>query len=139
MVDTENEIAIRAIERAMAKLTDQGAILRLMQAREALMLPMVDVLDRVKGETVAQKAKACGVSRQAFYAWLRGVSRPNKKQARRVAKLTGYKWEDISGSISLSPRQGSLAITEAAAARVRRPKRTPTPRRVKSDGNDLAT
>jgi len=115
--------AIKLIDRLMKISPDQGALLRAMQIRERFMLPMADVLNRIPGKTITQKAAACGVSRQAFYAWQRGVSRPNTKQAERLSELTGYDTEDIKGRTKLSPRQGSAAVAAAAAKRASRPSR----------------
>jgi DNA-binding XRE family transcriptional regulator len=44
---------------------------------------------------MAAKAKALGVSRQTCYYWHNGVTRPNIKQARRLAKITGIAVEEI--------------------------------------------
>jgi hypothetical protein len=60
-------------------------------------IPMKEILARVPGEQVQDKVKAIGVARQSYYRWLEGVWRPGEEQARRIAKLTGYTVEQITG------------------------------------------
>ena len=49
------------------------------------------------GGSVAQRAKAVGVSRQTFYYWLTGVIRPNDIQAKKLKRLTSYDYDRIRG------------------------------------------
>lgn len=97
--DAQRERAIKLAERLL-KLTpdaEEGLIRRAMQIRARLKTPMSMVLDKVPGETVTEKAEKIGITRQAYYGWLKGEYRPNGKQAKRLANLTGISVEDIRG------------------------------------------
>jgi transcriptional regulator with XRE-family HTH domain len=88
----------------LAKLTnDEGVRLRALQISDRLSLPMSIILDKVPGASVAAKCSALGISRQAYYYWLRGMSRPNLVQSEKLSKLTGFDAEDIRGKTRLSP------------------------------------
>ena len=43
------------------------------------------------------KADALGVSKQTFYYWLDGTTRPNMKAAKKIARLTDYSVAEIRG------------------------------------------
>jgi len=58
---------------------------------------MTVILEKVPGQTAAQKAQRLGVSRSTFYYWLGGVTRPNDIQARKIKRITGYDYEVIRG------------------------------------------
>lgn len=92
---TTPKTAIKLAERLMRVDGDEGLKALATQVRDRLKVPMADILDKVPGDTVKAKAENCGVSRQAYYAWLRGVSRPVGKQAERIEKLTGVKADKI--------------------------------------------
>lgn len=64
------------------------------------MLSMAEILDSVPGANVRERARTIGVSRQTVYSWLKGVSRPAPMQARRIALLTGYSVDDVTGPSS---------------------------------------
>jgi hypothetical protein len=119
----QQDQAVKLIDKLMKISPDQGALLRAMQIRERLMLPMKTVLERVPGETIVDKAAACGVSRQNFYNWLRGISRPNPKQAKLLSDMTGYKTDDIRGKTKLS-RQTVSGVAAMARRRPARPTRS---------------
>ena len=95
---------MRKQSKTMTKMLDQlikgddrWVALRAKRLKDQLRLPMEDILKKVPGETVADRAAACGVSRQAYYAWLSGLSRPNVNQAKLIAKHTGHSVEQIRG------------------------------------------
>jgi hypothetical protein len=69
------------------------------QASTALrLMPMSFVLDLVMpGSTIIMKALSVGVSRNTWYMWSRGETRPNKRQAARLAALTGIPAEKFCG------------------------------------------
>ena len=77
--------------------TEEGLFRRVSQLRDRLKTPMSMVLDAVQGDTVTEKAKRIGITRQAYYAWYKGEYRPNLKQAKRLAHLTDFSAEDIRG------------------------------------------
>jgi DNA-binding XRE family transcriptional regulator len=87
--------ALRLVERLLKLSDDEGLRLRALQIRRRLQLPMSEILAKVKGDTVAEKIKLIGVSRQAYYKWVNGQSRPSGKIAKRLSELTGYSLEDI--------------------------------------------
>ena len=59
-------------------------------------VPMSYILSRVPGKTIVERAETVGVSRQAFYHWLHGRSRPSLQQAEKLAELTGIPLGDIT-------------------------------------------
>lgn len=70
-------------------------------ARKALdrhRMPMSAVLAMVPGDTIVEKARHCGVTRQAYYDWLNGSSRPSRRQADILAGITGLSADAIFGS-----------------------------------------
>jgi DNA-binding XRE family transcriptional regulator len=94
---------VQKLVDSLVKLSDdEGSKLRAMQILERMRLPMIKVLDKVPGETIVDKAKTIGISRQAFYSWRRGATRPNVTQSKKLAELTGLNWQDINGRTRLS-------------------------------------
>ena len=82
--------ATKQIEKLADLLPDQYSITKLMQVQVAMaLMPMRLVLDKVEGESVVDRAKRVGVSRNTWYGWYRGEIRPNKRQAARLEQLTG--------------------------------------------------
>lgn len=59
--------------------------------------PMSVILRKVPGASAVQKAKRIGVTRQTFYYWRDGITRPNKIQAKKLSKITGYASDVIRG------------------------------------------
>lgn len=97
--DAQRERALKLAEKliAITPEADAGMLRRAMQIRDRLKTPMSDVLAKVPGESITEKCKRIGITRQAFYSWLRGEYRPSIKQAKRLAQLTGIDVEDIRG------------------------------------------
>ena len=75
------------VDRLIALDADEGLKLRAMQIVDRLRLPMSDVLLKVPGESVIQRAAKIGISRQTYYAWVRGASRPNRRWSLRISDL----------------------------------------------------
>ena len=71
------------LEQAAVHIMDTVKALRLLE-----LVPMDYVMSKVPGETVAEKVEKVGVSRQTYYYWLQGRSRPSLRQAQRLTKLT---------------------------------------------------
>ena len=94
---------------------DEGTRLRAKQIQDRLALPMSVVLAKVPGMTVAAKCARIGVSRQAYYYWLRGMSRHNVTQSETLAKITGLRADDIRGRTRLTP---SRAVATTPPSRV---------------------
>lgn len=59
--------------------------------------PMADILERVPGDNMLQKATHIGVSRTSVWYWVHGYNRPRIKAAKRIAKLTGLSVAEIRG------------------------------------------
>lgn len=97
--DAQRERALKLAER-LIELTpedDESLLRRAMQIRDRLKTPMAAVLAKVPGDTLVEKCKKIGISRQAYYAWLKGEYRPNLRQSKRLANLTGYTADEIRG------------------------------------------
>lgn len=95
----QRERALKLAERLL-EITpedDEGLLLRARQLRDRLKTPMEAVLAKVPGESVTEKCKRIGITRQNYYAWLKGEYRPNPRQSRKLAAITGFKAEDIRG------------------------------------------
>lgn len=98
---SQNERALKLVERLIKAGGDQGVTRRALKLRARLTAtPMSIILDKVPGASVIEKAKALGVSRQTFYYWLDGVTRPNIKMARKLNKITGHDIDEIRGQNS---------------------------------------
>ena len=94
---TRDERLLALIERIIELSPDAGIIARAESMKNRLSLSMEKVLAKVPGETVVEKVKLIGITRQAYYGWLSGTSRPNIVKAKRLARLTGYEWQSIRG------------------------------------------
>ena len=70
---------------------DPGVVHQLLIVRRLLKTPLREVLAKVPGQTVSEKARKVGVSRQTYYMWQRGQARPNATQAARLEEITGVK------------------------------------------------
>ena len=104
------------VDRLIELDADEGLKRRAMQILDRLRLPMVDVLERVPGHCVVVKCAKIGISRQTYYAWLRGTSRPNSKLSKKIAELTGFDWQDIQGKTRLSPPRPSVTLAASSSA-----------------------
>lgn len=93
--------ALKLARRLMKGSNDEGLVALATQIQDRLRRPMTDILKKVPGKTVADKARLCEVSRQAYYNWIRGLSRPTGKQAEKISLLTGIPVDDISASKGL--------------------------------------
>ena len=60
-----------------------------------LRYPLADILAKVPGDTLADRARAIGVSRQTMYVWAQERFRPSTAQAAIIAELTGVPVEQI--------------------------------------------
>ena len=88
-----------ALAERLIKLTkdDHIASSEAMALRDQIRMPLVRVLQLVPGHDVTEKCRKIGISRQTWYGWLNGRSRPNHKYANRLAKLTGLRASEIRG------------------------------------------
>ena len=97
-----------ALERAIARADELIALTRGLDSHAHTMAirvkrilqaptPMQDILDRVPGESVTDRAATAGVSRQTWYNWLNDRGRPDGAAAKRLAALTGVAEDIILG------------------------------------------
>jgi DNA-binding XRE family transcriptional regulator len=86
----ERSVELKQLAQA-AKTIDKAV--KLLQRMESI--PMSYVLSKVPGATIVDRSEALGVSRQTYYFWMQGRSRPSLPQAERLAELTGITVEDI--------------------------------------------
>jgi len=111
----QNE-ALELIERlvAISPEGDDGIRARAMALRDRIRNPMSVVLAKVPGETVEQKCVKIGVTRQNYYAWVRGTYRPNAKQAKKLAQITGLPLDAIRGQL---PTESTWSASKSTASR----------------------
>lgn len=88
--------------------------------RDQMRYSMADILAKVPGANITEKAAAVGISRQAYYAWLRGMSRPNLAQAKTLAKMTGLTVEQIRGREVYTPPRVNPTIQRKRKIRIRK-------------------
>jgi len=92
--------ALKLVERLIALEPDMGTLHHARKMRERLKLPMSVVLESLYPDlSVVEKVEKLGVTRQAYYSWLNGLSRPSVKLSKKMAALTGYDAEDIRGQL----------------------------------------
>jgi DNA-binding XRE family transcriptional regulator len=60
-----------------------------------LRYPLADILAKVPGDTLSERARKIGVSRQTMYVWAQEKFRPGRDQAAIISKLTGVPVEQI--------------------------------------------
>lgn len=80
---------IRELERFAHRMDEPALRHNLMQTVHVLRYPMKDILEKVPGETLTERAKAIGVSRQTMYVWMHERFRPGLEQATLISELTG--------------------------------------------------
>lgn len=95
--------ALKLVDEIIALEPDDGTLDRALVMREKLKLPMSVVLDKL-GLTPREVVAKLGVHRNVYHHWLNGHYRPDEKLAKKLAKLTGFDWEDIRGQRLLRRR-----------------------------------
>jgi len=92
--------ALKLVDRLIALNPDMGTMHHARKMRERLKLPMSVVLEKLYPDlSVVDKVERLGVTRQAYYSWLNGLSRPGNKLSKQMASLTGFDWNDIRGKV----------------------------------------
>lgn len=92
--------ALKLIERVIVLDPDVGTTQYALKMRERLKLPMSVVLAKFYPDlSVMEKVEKLGVTRQAYYGWLNGVSRPNAKISKKLAAVTGFDAAAIRGKL----------------------------------------
>ena len=69
--------------------------------------PMADILAKVPGDSLSERARAINVSRQTMYVWAKEKFRPNYEQAKTIEKLTGIPAAHIRADGHLRTDDGS--------------------------------
>ena len=99
LVERQKE-ALKLVERLIALEPDLSTVQYARKMRERLRLPMPVVLENLYPDlSIVDRAARLGVTRQAYYGWLNGLSRPNTRMAKKLASLTGFDWHDIRGKL----------------------------------------
>jgi hypothetical protein len=88
---------LRLLEQLIAATPQPRWHRFLREMYDQLTLPMADVLARVPGETVVEKAHAIGIARNTYYEWLNESFRPNVKQSLALETMTGFPAAQIHG------------------------------------------
>ena len=89
--------------RRLVKSSPDDSVSRAAQKVERLLTatPMSIILEQVRpGEPIWVKIKALGVARQTYYYWMNGTTRPNKKLAQKIARLTDFSVDEIRGHVA---------------------------------------
>jgi DNA-binding XRE family transcriptional regulator len=85
----------QTLATAVQKATLPALASDLMAVAHKLRYPMAAILAKVPGDTLAERARQIGVSRQTMYVWAQERFRPSTEQAAIIAKLTGVPIEQI--------------------------------------------
>lgn len=96
------EVALRQAQR-LIKNSPNDSVARAAAKVERLLsaTPMSVILAKVMPDApVGVRIKALGVSRATYYYWLNGTTRPSKKQAKRLATLSGFPVDEIRGHVA---------------------------------------
>jgi transcriptional regulator with XRE-family HTH domain len=98
-VETERQEALKlADELVRLSAGNMRMQMTAMRLRDRVkQTPIAEILNRMTESTTPQRAERLGVSRQAIYSWLSGRTRPNKKAAKKIAKVTGVAEAEIRG------------------------------------------
>lgn len=98
--------------------------------------PMRDILMQVPGDSLTDRAKKLGVSRQTMYVWMSEKFRPTRVQAKRIAKATGVPIEHImdngfeaGNDVRRKARKKAKGVAARRAKAPRRPRNTAPKRR----------
>jgi len=99
LVERQKE-ALKLVEALIKLEPDLGTMQYARKMRERLKLPMSVVLAHLYPDmSIVDKSEKLGVTRQAYYGWINGISRPNTRLSKKIAALTGFDWEDIRGKL----------------------------------------
>jgi hypothetical protein len=94
---TKQDRALELVERLIKLSGDPKVRSRAMRMHSRIKLPMSQVLQKVPGDSIIEKAKLLEISRQTWYVWLSGATRPNLAKARQLERITGYTVAEIRG------------------------------------------
>jgi DNA-binding XRE family transcriptional regulator len=85
----------QVLASAVQKATLPALASDLLAVAHKLRYPMAAILAKVPGDTLAERARQIGVSRQTMYVWAQERFRPSSEQAATIAHLTGVPVEQI--------------------------------------------
>jgi DNA-binding XRE family transcriptional regulator len=85
----------QVLATAVQKATLPALATDLLAVAHKLRYPMAAILAKVPGDTLAERARQIGVSRQTMYVWAQERFRPSTDQARIIADLTSVPIEQI--------------------------------------------
>lgn len=83
------------LQQAINEAELPGIRVDLLAVAHKLRYPMTDILAKVPGDTLAERARQIGVSRQTMYVWAQERFRPGGDVAAKIAELTGVPIEQI--------------------------------------------
>jgi DNA-binding XRE family transcriptional regulator len=81
--------ALQELEKLADQMPQPAIRHSILMTAHVLRYPMADILAKVPGSTLKDRAKAIGVSRQTMYVWAHEKFRPGLDQAVIISKLTG--------------------------------------------------
>jgi hypothetical protein len=97
---TKNSVrstALRLVNQLIKVAPDPDTREMAVELRIRIRFPMSEILEKVPGGTIAARCREIQCSRAAYYGWLRGETRPRVAEALRLAKITGYEVNEITG------------------------------------------
>jgi DNA-binding XRE family transcriptional regulator len=114
----------QVLATAVQKATLPALASDLLAVAHKLRYPMAAILAKVPGDTLAERARQIGVSRQTMYVWAQERFRPSSEQAAIIAKLTGVPVEQIreyqegkderSNGAGKTPRKARARVAKAS-------------------------
>lgn len=80
---------IEQLEKFAGRFPEPAIRHSIMQTVHVLRYPMKEILLKVPGETLKDRAERIGVSRQTMYVWMHERFRPSAEQAAIISDLSG--------------------------------------------------
>ena len=114
----DREATIVNLDTIIGQLTTAALKRELQAVAHKLRYPMADILAKVPGESVADRARQIGVSRQTLYVWADERFRPTPRQAEIISGLSGVPVEHIVDDGFLEGWNDARKATAKKAARV---------------------
>ena len=93
----QRDRAMQLVEQLVTIAPDRDTQDMARALRERLLIPMSAILERMPGDSIAEKARMLQIQRSTFYAWAEGRARPRRGLAEKIAELTGYTWQEVAG------------------------------------------
>lgn len=113
-VQSDRDMLIAAIrQRELSVKKSCNALIAALKRRDQLQLPMAYILEYIPGENVTQKCELLNISRQTWYSWLRGATRPTEAQAKRLEEITGFHISQIRCSATAQAESMLATLTRS--------------------------